>query len=400
MMGAKNLNKLVHVTEFVNGFVFAGLITQMVEFSHVSYTLALLQVAWLPGSYLACKQVGSGLAGKIASKVSEGPLASGALFLKGLALFLAIQSPSFTGFAVGIIAIAFLSGIIQTTSNALVLKTRDEKKGSSFISLQYIIMNLGGLGGLLSGLSAEASLMPWFFSGCGLLILVNGIALGWYVRKHHAELSHADLKELGHIRKPLTTNTSLWLMIFAVSTLYLMYFSFVPSILLHHQMPFKMGYLEFINSILILVMQPFLIKRIAQLNATGQIKNIAFGSLLILTAFVGLLWTQSLWLLLVLFVIFSFGEIICFVPIQNIVNMSAPKNEKTTYFGLFKLTFGTGSLASTALASSLFIPSLTTGAKIEPTLSLFGFLGLATCSLIFLTKRFRSSESLSAPQPK
>lgn len=294
----------------------------------------------------------SPLAGRLADRFSPLAIMQTSLVAGGVAAIALPAAKSFAALAAGIFVWAVLSESYRAPALAIIGELTAPEQRKPAFALVRLAVNLGlSIGPVAGGLLAERSFRALFFVD-GATSVLAGIVLIALAKRMElpSRVARAVATGATPVRAALRDGRYLYFLAAMVPVLAVFFQSFGGMALYVvrdlHVSTAVYGLLLAINTVLIVLLD----LPINAATATWPHRRALFlGSVLVAIGFGALMFARTIPAIAVTVVVWTFGEIFLFSPLNALATELAPPPQRGEYMGLFQMAFSASFLVGPAL---------------------------------------------------
>jgi MFS family permease len=267
-----------------------------------------------------------------------------------LILSMFIWSCVFIGFAVAqdiwhFFILNALSGlcrsIFEPTARALLADVTPQEKRIDVFNARYFAINLGGAIGPLVGLSLDSSETPKTFFLTAVIYFIYGIVIYIWKLRFPESNNVSQSSEIVTLKKTISVvRKDRVFRYFLIGNIFVSgayaHLDTTLSQYLGNEKVTIYSTLFITNAISILILQYPIIKIMKKHSPLSSLK---LGSFLFAVGILGFGFSSSTMLLIFSVILFTAGEILCFIVGDVLISDIAPKNLRGAYFGASGLQF-------------------------------------------------------------
>lgn len=326
----------------IGNMAMVFLIMYLTQHCHYS----LIQASYAFGAYSLSVLLASLFGGSLIDRSNIARLLPLTLFINGLVLLL---FPLFdTHWLILLLCLiwGFASGIYRPASQTLMTQLSSKGQYKLTYSIYRLAVNLGmSIGPAIGGyLAAHAYPLIFIANGAanlfaGMILIIGLLHAHWLKPTNHHRSLELNLKWLRHDRR-------LAVFVLGMVPVSMVFFQHESTlaVFLHQDLHLPLtfyGFLFTVNTLIIVCFE--LLLNMATMHWAYRV-NFLLGSILITIAFTGLLFATQAWHVLLLTVIWTFGEMIFYPAAGSYIAEIAPEARRGTYMSIYSTCSNIGML--------------------------------------------------------
>jgi predicted MFS family arabinose efflux permease len=309
------------------------------------------QVGWIMVCFGTGSIIGSWLGGKLSDKIGFYRIMIFSLFTTGVLLFFIQYITSFVGLCIGMFILMIIADMFRPAMFVSLGAYAKPENRTRALTLVRLAINLGfaagpALGGLIIMGIGYRGLFWIDGATCILAILIFWLKVkekkkSPYIDKQHPDdvLTHSVFKD-----RPF------WVFLFTCLVSGVLFFQVFTTIPLYHKEQFNLtelqtGLLLTMNGLLIFFLEMPLVSYVER-NKISKIKVVTVGCLLMAISLFLMLINSWTWILVIMMLFMTVGEMFAF-PFSNSVALSrAPKGHEGRYMAIYTMSFSLAHILS------------------------------------------------------
>ncbi|WP_293895521.1 MFS transporter [Flavobacterium sp.] len=321
---------------------------------HFSYS----EVGWIMVCFGTGSIIGSWLGGKLSDKIGFYKIMIFSLFTTGVLLFFVQFITSFVGLCIGFFLLMIIADMFRPAMFVSIGAYAKPENRTRALTLVRLAINLGfaagpALGGLIIMGIGYSGLFWVDGATCIIAILIFWIKVkekkkSPFIDKKHPDdvLTHSVFKD-----KPF--------MIFLFTCLAsgVLFFQVFTTIPLYHKEQFNLtefqtGLLLTMNGLLIFFLEMPIVSYVER-NKISKVKVVSTGCFLMAISLLLMLLNSWAWILIVMMLFMTVGEMFAF-PFSNSVALSrAPKGHEGRYMAIYTMSFSLAHILSSKVGMEI-----------------------------------------------
>ncbi|WP_214483802.1 MFS transporter [Bacillus sp. SM2101] len=346
----KPVHKRIILLDFLFGLSRGAIIPFLVLDMKIRLNVNYSEITGSILLYFIARTFGGLIGGALSDRFGRKPLMLIGLFVTSLSYLLLPFVTSLIQFFAIYIILGFAHSLFRGVFAALIGDTIDKTDPTTPFALFHINQNISvGIGAVLGGvLVTYNSVFIYIFTGVLLLCFSLIATFNPYLKddirraKISTESNTEDIEEEKPNYIPLLTGVFLLNIVLVLS--YGVYNELLGAIFVDFVKlsPITIGYLFAFNSLLIVFFQMFVIKHVSKWRFISQMSVTAFMFACFFFLLSILPSYPSIWLCIILIIIFTTGELTHIANLNSKVNEFTPSNKKGIIFGILNATFNIG----------------------------------------------------------
>lgn len=327
----------------------------LTKYLHEQFAFTLGEVGWMMVSIGCGALVGSWLGGRLTDKMGYYTIMLVSLFLTGFGFIALMFLYDFLEICIGLFLLTVIADMYKPAMFVAVSNFSTKKNRTRALSLIRLAVNLGIVSGpVIAGMLIQKNNYDYLFWIDGITCIVAIIIFMLLIDESRISKPKKIIKKKKKIeissKRSLVNDKSFILFLFASFLTSMLFFQLFTTIPLYNTEKLRLnevqiGMLLSLNGLLIFLLEMPLIGYLERRN-TDSTKVILLGSVFMASGFLFLLFSKSIFILIISISLITFGQILLFSFSNSFAFSRAVNGQEGRYMALYTMCFSAAQILS------------------------------------------------------